>query len=112
MSSATILIGSFRHNVANLFPDPYITPPDSSIYAAVIGIAAGVFGFAIIVIVILALLWWIKSKRRSKEKFERAASIRSSIRGSVRSKSMTSMLTASKHRLDSVASSKYGYDDR
>lgn len=92
--------------------DPYITAPDASIYAAVIGIAAGVFGFAIIVIVILALLWWIKSKRRSKEKFERAASIRSSVRGSVRSKSMTSMLTTSKHRLDSIASSKYGYDDR
>lgn len=92
--------------------DPYITPPDSSIYAAVIGIAAGVFGFAFIVILVLVLLWWIKSRRRSKEKFERATSIRSSIRGSVRSKSTMSMLTASKHRLDSFSSSKFGYDDR
>ena len=97
-----------------LFSDPYIAPPESSIYAAVIGISAGVFGFAVIVIFILALLWWIKSKKRSKQRFERASSIRSSVRGSVRSKSTMSMLTDghSKRRLDSFSSSKFGYDDR
>ena len=101
------------------FSDPYITAPDSGIYALVIGIAAGVFGFAVIVIVTLCICWWIKSKRRTKERFERAESIRSSVRGSVRSKSVISrstmsMLTAghSKLRLDSVSSSKFGYDDR
>lgn len=96
------------------FPDPYITPPDASIYAAVIGISAGVFGFAVIVIVVLGLLWWAKSRRRTKERFERAETIRSSVRGSVRSKSTMSMLTDthSKRRLDSLSSSKFGYDDR
>ena len=104
-----------RHSLClRLFSDPYIAPPESSIYAAVIGISAGVFGFAVIVIFILALLWWIKSKKRSKQRFERASSIRSSVRGSVRSKSTMSMLTDghSKRRLDSFSSSKFGYDDR
>lgn len=84
------------------FSDPYISPPGSSIYAAVIGIAAGVFGVAVIIIVILACLWLVKSKKRKQERFERQESIRSSIKGStIRSRSQMSL-----------SSSKYLYDDR
>ena len=85
-----------------------------SIYVFVTAISASVFGLAVIVIIILVILWRVKSKRRSKERFERASSIRSSVRGSVRSKSTMSMFTDShsKRRLDSVSSSKFGYDDR
>lgn len=100
-----------------LISDPYITPPGSAIYIAVISIAAGVFGVAVIVITILACMWCVKSKRRQRERFERQSSIRSSIKGStIKSRSTMSMLSEShyKRRLDqlSLSSSKYLYDEK
>ncbi|KAL3873370.1 hypothetical protein ACJMK2_036499 [Sinanodonta woodiana] len=71
--------------------DPYVSPPQSDIYTAVIAISAGVFGTAVLIILILAILWYVKSKRREKEHFERQESIRSSIRGSMRTKSKSNM---------------------
>ncbi|XP_012945265.1 protein bark beetle [Aplysia californica] len=62
--------------------DPYVEIPEelaSSIQAMIIGICAGVGGVIIIIIVVIAILWSMKSKRREKERFERTASIRSSL---------------------------------
>ena len=76
-----------------IFADPYITPPDSGILAIAIGISAGVFGTAIIVIIVLAILWKLKSRQRKEERFERQASMRSSLRSSMRSRSTMTMLS-------------------
>ncbi|CAL1535561.1 unnamed protein product [Lymnaea stagnalis] len=62
--------------------DPQVTAPEeltSAIMAMIIGISVGVGGVIIIIIVIVAILMCIKSKRREKERFERTASIRSSL---------------------------------
>lgn len=69
------------------------------------------FGTALIVIIILAILWKVKSKGRKQQKFERQASIRSSLRSSVRSRSNMTVLSTgtNKRRFDdkySVSSSK------
>lgn len=50
--------------------DPYINPPGSDVLAIAIGVSAGVFGTALIVIIILAILWKVKSKGRKQQKFE------------------------------------------
>lgn len=101
---------------SSVLADPYIVPPDSSIYTIVIAVVGGVLGLAIIIIIVLVCLWCVKSKKRSKERFERQSSIRSSVRGStIRSRSTMSMLSGhSKRRLDqlSLSSSKYLYDQK
>ncbi|KAK3092533.1 hypothetical protein FSP39_004063 [Pinctada imbricata] len=73
--------------------DPYIVPPDSGILAIAIGVSAGVFGTALIIIIVLAILWKVKSSQRKEERFERQASMRSSIRSSMRSRSTMTMLS-------------------
>ena len=69
------------------------------------------FGTALIIIIILAILWKVKSKGRKEQRFERQASIRSSLRSSVRSRSNMTVLSTgtNKRRFDdkfSVSSSK------
>ncbi|XP_067681580.1 protein bark beetle-like [Haliotis asinina] len=81
--------------------DPYITqPPEVTDYvtALAIGIGVGIGGLIVLVILIIAILWFIKSRRRGKERFERAMSIRSSIRGSIRSKSQLTVLSTGTSR--------------
>lgn len=74
------------------------------------------FGTALIVIIILAILWKVKSKGRKQQKFERQASIRSSLRSSVRSRSNMTVLSTgtNKRRFDdkySVSSKGHLIDD-
>ncbi|XP_052783699.1 protein bark beetle-like isoform X2 [Mya arenaria] len=82
--------------------DPYIQPPGASIYTAVIAIGASIGAVAIIAICILVILWRVKSTKRKDERFERQASIRSSIKGST-------IKTRSQY---SLSSSKFLYDQR
>ncbi|VDI16459.1 Hypothetical predicted protein [Mytilus galloprovincialis] len=101
--------------------DPYIVAPGSDILAMAIGISAGVFGTGLIIVIILIIMWYIKSRRRKDERFERAASIRSSYsktslhnsRMTLRSRSTISMLTdgsprkRAQHYDDRSSSGKY-----
>ena len=66
-----------------------------------IGIGAGIGGVLILIAVILGILWCVKSKRREKERFERTASLRSSMR---MSKSTLTMLSEghSRRRLNEI----------
>ncbi|KAK6181325.1 hypothetical protein SNE40_009204 [Patella caerulea] len=74
--------------------DPYIQRPDeSTINALAIGIGAGVGSVIIIILLVICILMIIKSRQRKIQRFERTASMRSSIRGSIRSKSMNTILT-------------------
>ncbi|KAH9500139.1 hypothetical protein Btru_077291 [Bulinus truncatus] len=62
--------------------DPQVAAPTEltdAINAMVIGISVGVGSVIIIIVIIVAVLWCLKSKRREKERFERTASIRSSL---------------------------------
>ncbi|GFR58263.1 neurotrypsin [Elysia marginata] len=91
--------------------DPELRPPEeltSAIKAMILGICLGVGGVILIIAVIILVLWCLKSKRREKERFERTASMRSSlnnlskINGSLRgTKSTLSMMSvgASRRRL-------------
>ena len=84
--------------------DPYLAPPvglESSVRAMAIGIGAGIGGVLILVGIILGILWCVKSKRREKERFERTASLRSSMR---MSKSTLTMLSEghSRRRLNEI----------
>ena len=97
-----------------LLSDPYIVAPGSDVLALAIGISAGVFGTCLIIIIILIILWYVKSKRRKDERFERAASIRSSYsksslhnsRMTLGTRSQLSILTENAHR------KRRGYDSR
>ncbi|XP_076442507.1 protein bark beetle-like [Babylonia areolata] len=88
--------------------DPYLSPPgwlESSVRAMTIGIGAGIGGVLILVAVILGVLWCVKSKRRERERFERTASLRSSVRSSMRmSKSTLTMLSEghSRRRINEI----------
>ncbi|CAG5132059.1 unnamed protein product, partial [Candidula unifasciata] len=94
--------------------DPQVSAPtelESAVQAMIIGITVGVGGIIIIIIAIIVILWCIKSKRREKERFERTASIRSSIsnmaklNGSLRgTKSTVTILSggAARQRLDDL----------
>ena len=82
--------------------------------AMAIGISAGVFGTGLIIVIILVVMWYVKSKRRKEERFERAASIRSSYsktslhnsRMTLQSRSTMSILTSGTPR------KRPNYDDR
>ena len=92
----------------NVLLDPYVAPPSDlkeSIVAMAIGIGVGVGGTIVIVVLVIAILWLIKSRRREKERFERTASMRSSLR-SLRTKSQETILSgaASRRRLDEMES--------
>lgn len=116
-------------NVLSLFiivvciSDPEVAAPGeltSAVQAMIIGISVGVGGIIIIIVAVIVILWCIKSKRREKERFERTASIRSSLsnmaklNGSLRgTKSSASVLSerSSRRRLgdvDDSVDSSYG----
>lgn len=84
------------------FLDPYIEPTpglENAVRAMIIGISAGIGGVLILVFLILGILFCVKSKRREQERFERTASIRSSMRNSVHaSKSTLTMLSEGRSR--------------
>ena len=94
--------------------DPELRPPEeltSAIKAMILGICLGVGGVILIIAIIILVLWCLKSKRREKERFERTASMRSSlnnlskINGSLRgTKSTLSMMSvgASRRRLNEL----------
>ncbi|KAK0049320.1 protein bark beetle [Biomphalaria pfeifferi] len=94
--------------------DPQVTAPTElidAINAMIIGLSVGIGSVIIIIIIIVVILWCIKSKRREKERFERTASIRSSINnlnkinGSLRgTRSTLTVLSEgmSKRRLDDL----------
>jgi len=83
-------------------PDPYIDAPGVEIYTTIIGIGAGVGGAILVIIIVLCILWRIKSNKRKDERFERQESIRASIKGST-------IKTRSQY---SLSSSKFLYDQR
>lgn len=68
--------------LVTLFSDPELTVPDeltSAVKAMIIGIGVGVGCLIIIIAVVIGILWCMKSKQRKKERFERTASMRSSL---------------------------------
>ena len=109
----TIHVCCFSNIIHFFFPDPYIKPPGSDILAMAIGISAGVFGTGLIIIIILIIMWYVKSKRRKEERFERAASIRSSYsKSSLHNSRMTLRTRSAVSILTNGTPRKRNFDDR